>query len=354
VFGLGGLLGYSLASDHHDHFPAHMKVLVTGGAGFIGSHIVEHLQGKHDVVVLDNFSSGSRANLDGLKCEIIEGSILDPALLAQAMRGVNYVFHLAAMVSVPESVAKPDECHQTNGTGTRRVIEAACVARAKKFVFSSSAAVYGDNQVMPLNEWVTPDPKSPYASSKLAGEKHCSAVLGKGLSTVCLRYFNVFGPRQNPHHAYAAVIPSFIHRALRNQPITIYGDGSQTRDLVYVKDVAALNVYFAEGPITGVFNVATGQGISINNLAQLICKMTGSKSEIVYEASRPGDVKFSVGSPVRLVNTDFHGFRDIEEALRETIESYCEHDWDIVSLGNDPAPIYVCSKCDKVGDYVNY
>ena len=246
-----------------------MKVLVTGGAGFIGSHIVEHFQGRAEVRVLDNLRSGFLHNLEAFKHEFVRGSILDRELVRQAMQGVDYVFHLAAMISVPESMQKPVECTEINTIGTLVVLEEAARAGVKKLVLSSSAAIYGDNPVTPKLETMLPEPKSPYAITKLDGEYYCRMFTTEGrLQTACLRYFNVFGPRQDPKSQYAAAVPIFIDRAVKNQPITIYGDGEQTRDFIYVKDIAAANAFFAtESPATGVFNVAYGGRITINDLA---------------------------------------------------------------------------------------
>ena len=279
-----------------------MNILVTGGAGFIGSHIVEHFQGKAEVRVLDNLRSGFRHNLAGFKHEFIEASILDRDAVRKAVQGVDYVFHLAAMISVPESMAKPIECNELNTTGTLVVLEEAAKAGVKKLLFSSSAAIYGDNPVVPKVETMLPEPKSPYAITKLDGEFYCKMFADEGrLQTACLRYFNVFGPRQDPKSQYAAAVPIFIDRAVKNLPITIYGDGEQTRDFIYVKDIAAANAFFAtQSPATGVFNVAYGQRITIKELAQKIVALTGSKSEIQHTPERAGDVKHSMAAIEKL------------------------------------------------------
>ena len=222
------------------------RVLVTGGAGFIGSHIVEHFQGQAEVRVLDNLRSGFKHNLAGLEHEFIEGSILDRDLVRQAVDGMDYIFHLAAMISVPESMQKPIECTEINTNGTLVVLEEAAKAKVKKLVLSSSAAIYGDNPVVPKVETMFPEPKSPYAITKLDGEYYCKMFTAEGrLQTACLRYFNVFGPRQDPKSQYAAAVPIFIDRALKHEAIAIYGDGEQTRDFIFVKDIAAANAYFA-------------------------------------------------------------------------------------------------------------
>jgi UDP-glucose 4-epimerase len=300
-----------------------MKVLVTGGAGFIGSHLVEHFQGRAEVRVLDNLSSGCRANLAGLDCEWIEGSILDREAVRAAMRGIDYVFHLAAMISVPESMENPVGCAETNTLGTLIVLEEAARAGVRKLGLGSSAAIYGNNPAVPKREEMIPEPASPYAISKLDGEYYCALFTATGrLQTVALRYFNVFGPRQNPASAYAAAVPVFIHRALRNEPITIHGDGAQTRDFISVRDIARANSFFVtESPGTGVFNVARGGSLSIRELAARIVRLTGSQSRIVHGPERPGDVRHSTASLEKLAAAGFAPGLDFDTALRETIES---------------------------------
>ena len=301
-----------------------MKVLVTGGAGFIGSHIVEHYQGKAEVRVLDNLRSGFKHNLAGFEYEFIEASILDREAVRRAVQGVDYIFHLAAMISVPESMAKPIECNELNTNGTLVVLEEAAKAGVKKLVLSSSAAIYGDNPVVPKVETMFPEPKSPYAITKLDGEYYCRMFAAEGkLPTACLRYFNVFGPRQDPQSQYAAAVPIFIHRALKHEPITIYGDGEQTRDFIYVKDIAAANVYAATHPaVAGVYNVAYGAKITIKELCQTICRLTGSRSEIKHAPERAGDVKHSMAAVDRLRATGFQPHGSLAEGLRTTVEFF--------------------------------
>jgi UDP-glucose 4-epimerase len=301
-----------------------MRILVTGGAGFIGSHIVEHFQGRAEVRVLDNLRSGFRHNLAGFAHEFIEASILDRAAVRRAMQGVDYVFHLAAMISVPESMAKPLECDEINTRGTLIVLEEAAQAGVKKLVLSSSAAIYGDNPVVPKVETMFPEPKSPYAITKLDGEYYCKLFTAeKRLATASLRYFNVFGPRQDPKSQYAAAVPIFIHRALRHEPITIFGDGEQTRDFIYVKDIAAANAFFAtQSPATGVFNVAYGGRITINDLARNICALTQSRSVIQYAPERPGDVKHSMAAVDRLREAGFQPQGNLRDGLRDTVEFF--------------------------------
>ena len=300
-----------------------MQILVTGGSGFIGSHLVEHMRKSASVRVLDDLSSGCRANLEGMDCEFVEGSVLDRERVRAAMQKVDYVFHLAAMISVPESMEKPVRCAEINTIGTLIVLEEAARAGVRKLVLSSSAAIYGNNPAVPKREEMVPEPASPYAISKLDGEYYCGMfAANRGLPAVALRYFNVFGPRQNPASAYAAAVPIFIHKALRNQPLMIHGDGGQTRDFIFVRDVARANAFFAmESAATGVFNVARGGSISILELATRIVRVTQSKSEIVHGPPRAGDVRHSTASLEKLSGAGFVAKYDFDEALLETIES---------------------------------
>ena len=299
-----------------------MIVLVTGGAGFIGSHLVEHFQGKATIRVLDNLRTGSRQNLAGLEHEYFEGSVTDRDAVRAAIAGVDYVFHLAAFVSVQESIEKPIECVEINAIGTLTVLEEAARAGVKKLCLSSSAAIYGDNPALPTVETAPPAPRSAYAMTKLDGECYCAISQQSGaLETVALRYFNVFGPRQDQRGAYAAAVPIFIESALANRPITIYGDGSQTRDFITVRDVVAANVGFAmKRGLSGAFNVAGGSSITINDLAEKIIALTGSRSKIVYKPERAGDVKHSSASIDKLRTAGFEPEVDFEEALSATVK----------------------------------
>ena len=301
-----------------------MRILITGGAGFIGRHMVEHFQHQAEVRVLDNLRSGSKSNLSGLECQLILGSILDRDLVREAMKGVDLVFHLAAMVSVQESMQKSNECAEINTRGTAIVLEEAARTRAKKLIFSSSAAIYGDNPAIPTIESMPAEPKSPYATSKYEGERHCCSFTDEGrLATVSLRYFNVFGPYQDPRSEYTAAVPAFIEKAIRNEPITIFGDGRQTRDLIYIKDVVAANAFFAlKTQATGVFNVARGRQITITDLALTIRNLTKSSSTIDYGAERPGDVKHSVAGVDKIQTAGFGPVCDLAEGFRATIEFF--------------------------------
>ena len=301
-----------------------MRILITGGAGFVGRHIAEHFQGRAEVRVLDNLRCGFKGNLSGLDCQLIVDSILDRDLVREAMKGVDFVFHLAAMASVQESVQKPNECAEINALGTAIVLEEAARARVKKLIFSSSAAIYGDNPTIPKFESMAAEPKSPYATCKYEAERHCRFFTDEGrLPTVSLRYFNVFGPYQDRRSEYTAAVPAFIEKAIRNEPITIFGDGRQTRDFIYVKDVVAANTFFAlKSQATGAFNVACGRQITITDLALMIRNLAKSSSTIEYSAARPGDVKHSVAGLDKTRNAGFRPVCDLAEGLRPTIQFF--------------------------------
>ncbi len=300
-----------------------MRVLITGGAGFIGSHLVEHFQGKADVRVLDNLRSGYRKNIENFDVDFQLGDICDRSAVDKAMEGVDYVFHLAAMISVPESMSKIAECIRINNLGMLNVLESAAEHGVKKLCFSTSAAIYGDNPVVPKIETMFPEPKSPYAITKLDGEYYCKMFTQEGkLQTACLRYFNVFGPRQDPKSAYAAAVPIFIEKALNNEDLTIFGDGEQTRDFVFVKDVVAANAFFAQSEFTGVHNIAYGGKITINDLASEIIRLTGSRSKIIHLPERAGDVKHSMAAVDKLKATGFVPNHTFAEALAYTIEAW--------------------------------
>ncbi len=301
-----------------------MRVLVTGGAGFIGSHVVEHFQGKAEVVVLDNLRSGYRENLDGFDCEFIEGSITDREVVKKAVQGVDYVFHLAAMISVPESMSKPQECVELNVMGLLNVLDEASAAGVKKIVLASSAANYGDNPTVPKLETMLPEPKSPYAITKLDGEFYLDMYRQEGkIDATALRFFNVFGPRQDPGSAYAAAVPIFMAKAFANEPITIFGDGEQTRDFIFVKDIVAALVFAATTPeLPGVFNVGYGGSITVNQLAEEIVKSAGSSSEIQHLPERSGDVKHSRASVDKLLGVGFKHVSAFEDGIRQTLEFF--------------------------------
>lgn len=302
-----------------------MKILITGGAGFIGSHIVESYQDRTDEIrVLDNLRSGHRRNLDGLAHTFIEGSVTDRALVRETVRGVDLVFHMAALVSVPESMEKPLECVDINVRGLLHVLEESAAAGVRKLVFASSAAVYGDNPAVPKVETMLPEPKSPYAITKLDGEYYLDMFRREGrLETAALRFFNVFGPRQDPKGAYAAAVPIFIEKAVRGEDLTIFGDGGQTRDFIYVKDIVSALSFAAEtSGVTGVFNAGHGGQITINELAEKIIAAAGSSSRIAHAAERPGDVRHSRASAGKLMAAGWKPRHSLDEGLATTLASF--------------------------------
>lgn len=298
-----------------------MRILITGGSGFIGSHLVEQFQGLADIVVLDNLRSGRRQNLEGLNHTFIGGSVTDREIVARAMAGVDIVFHLAAMISVPESMISPRECLEINGLGLLHVLEAATDAGVRKVILASSAAIYGDNPVVPKVETMLPEPKSPYAITKLDGEYYLEMFRREGkLDTASLRFFNVFGPRQDPKSAYAAAVPIFMQKAFAGEDLTIFGDGGQTRDFVHVKDIAAALAHVASRPdLHGTFNVGYGNSMTVNQLAEDIVRLAGSSSKIIHLPERAGDVRHSRASIDRLLASGFRHVSSLEQGLAETL-----------------------------------
>lgn len=298
-----------------------MKILVTGGAGFIGSHVVEHFQGKAEIVVLDNLRSGYRHNLEGLEHRMIEGSITDREVVRAAVAGVDAIFHLAAMISVPESMFKPVECVDINVRGLLNVLEEGAAAGVRKLVLASSAAIYGDNPVVPKVEPMLPEPKSPYAITKLDGEYYLEMFRREGkIDTTSLRFFNVFGPRQDPGSAYAAAVPIFMQKAFAGQPLSIFGDGGQTRDFIYVKDIVAALAHAALTPdLPGTYNVGYGGSTTVRELAEMIVRLAGSSSPIVHLDERPGDVRHSRAAVDKLLATGFRHVSSLEEGIAATL-----------------------------------
>jgi UDP-glucose 4-epimerase len=275
------------------------RILVTGGAGFIGSHIVEALSADNEVLVIDDLTTGKRGNLEGMDAELIVASVRDAEKVRSAMEGVDYVFHHAAIASVPKSVDDPIASNQVNVCGTLRVLNEARAANVRKVVFASSSAVYGNTPSDLKREEDLPDPISPYAVTKLTGELYCRNFwLNYGLPTCSLRYFNVYGPRQDPSSDYAAVVPRFISAARAGKPLTIFGDGEQTRDFIFVRDVVRANILAAldEGHNGEAFNIACQERISVNQLASLVLMEMGLSEEgmIEHRAERKGDVRHSL------------------------------------------------------------
>jgi len=274
------------------------KVLVTGGAGFIGSNLVRALLDRGDEVrVLDNFSTGSRQNLSGLDIEIVEGELRSYERVHNAVRGVEVVFHLGALGSVPRSVQDPLTSSAVNVEGTLNVLLAARDERVRRVVYSSSTSIYGMTRELPTTETSPPDPISPYGVAKLAAERYCIAFsrVYDSFESVVLRYFNVFGPRQSPFSQYAAVVPVFITAIAAGEPVTIHGDGEQSRDFTYVDNVVAATIAAAHaaGASGRAFNIAGGSPASVNHVADTIGAVLGKPVEKRFQPSRPGDIRDS-------------------------------------------------------------
>ena len=298
-------------------------IIVTGGLGFIGSNLVEYLTKDNKVTIIDNLSSGKLENIEHLKkdnVKLIKGSIIDLELKT-IFKDVDYVFHEAALISVPESVSNPLIYNEINIKGTLQVLIAAKDNDVKKVVFASSAAVYGDNQSLPLSESEPLMPQSPYAVNKATGEMYCQVFTENyGLSTVSLRYFNVFGPRQDPNSAYAAVIPNFINNILKDEKPVIYGDGEQSRDFISVKQVIKANIQACQSNKNGVFNVALGRSTTINQLLDIIKDVMGTDVEPTYLNPRTGDIKHSLADISRAKTFGFNPSPDFKDDLAETVK----------------------------------
>lgn len=305
------------------------RYLITGGAGFIGSNLVTALVARGEAVrVADNFITGRRENLALVadRIELLEGDLAELDFARFAMQGTDYVLHQAALPSVPRSLADPLETNRAGVIATLNVLLAARENRVKRLTFASSSSVYGEAVAGPKHEGLVPAPLSPYAVSKLAAESYCRVFYAVyGLETVCLRYFNVFGPRQNPKSEYAAVIPRFISRLLAREAPTIYGDGEQTRDFTYVENVVAANLHALTAPNVagGCFNIAMGQATSLNELARLLSEFVGVPIKPVYVPARPGDIKHSTAD-IGKIQREL-GFRptvSLLEGLQRTVEWY--------------------------------
>ena len=301
--------------------------LVTGGAGFIGSHVVDELVRRRERVrVLDNFVTGKRENIahNLAHIELVEGDLTDLEAVRRAVAGADYVLHLGAIPSVPRSVADPLASNEANVTGTLNVLVAARDEGVERVVYSSSSSVYGDSPTLPKHEHMPTSPLSPYAVSKLAGENYCVAFHRVyGLPAVCLRYFNVFGPRQDPQSQYAAVIPKFVTRMLNGKPPLVYGDGLQTRDFTYVANVVEANLLACqrEDAIGQVMNAALGNRISLLDLIHTLNKVLGTDLPPAFDAPRPGDVRDSQADTTLMeALLRFQTVVGFEEGLRRTVE----------------------------------
>ncbi len=303
-----------------------MKTLVTGGGGFIGSNLVRALLGRgDDVRVLDNFSTGSRRNLAGLDVEVVEGELRSYERVHNAVRGTEVVFHLGALGSVPRSVQDPLTSSAVNVEGTLNVQLAARDEGVRRVVFASSSSIYGNQSELPLREAMAPDPISPYGVAKLAAERYCVSFsrVYDSFETVVLRYFNVFGPRQDPTSQYAAVVPLFITAIAAGEPVTIFDDGEQSRDFTYVDNVVAANLLAADaaGANGRIFNISGGTPTSVNELAVTIGRLLGKPVERRYLPARPGDLRNSwadVSEAKSLLG--FEPQVELEEGLRRTAD----------------------------------
>lgn len=300
------------------------KIVVTGGLGFIGSHIVDELVENNEVTVIDNLSTGKMENLKNpnhKNLTIIKNDLLKVDL-EETLKDTDYVFHLAANASVPGSVADPLSYNENNIDATVKLLVACKNNNVKKIIFSSSSAVYGENPNMPLKESENFMPCSPYAAQKASGELYLKSFYESyGLNYIALRYFNVFGPRQDENSPYAAVIPKFISAILAGESPVIYGDGEQSRDFIYVKEIAKANILAAESDYNGVINVALGKSMTINRLFEIISDVLESDIEVKYLDERPGDIKHSLADISNLDKIDFKPDMDkFEEQLRETVK----------------------------------
>ena len=298
------------------------NILITGGMGFIGSHIANELLENNEVVILDNLSTGNINKLNNPNHEnlkIIEEDIRNTDL-DDLTSDIDYIFHLAAMASVPLSIDKPIECSDINLNATIKLLKSAADNDVKKIVFSSSSSVYGPNRNMPLKESEQPMPMSPYAASKASCELYLQSFYESyGLNYTSLRYFNVFGPGQDKNSQYAAVIPNFISAILEGSQPEIYGDGEQTRDFVYIKDIVRANINAAESDYNGIVNIASGEKLSVNQLYEIIKKTLNSNLEPKYLPERQGDIKHSLADISNMINLKIDT-SDFEEQLIETIE----------------------------------
>lgn len=304
------------------------NILITGGLGFIGSHITEELLDNNKVIIVDNLSTGKIENLKNPQHEnltLIKEDI-NNLNLDELLENIDYIFHLSAMASVPLSIDNPLQCNEQNLTSTIKLLNSAKNKNVKKIIFSSSSAVYGDNTNMPLKETEQPMPKSPYAASKASCELYMKAFYDSfGLNYASLRYFNVFGPKQDENSQYASVIPNFISCILKNEQPTIYGDGTQTRDFIYVEDVVKANIAACESDFNGILNIASGKKTSINQLYEIVKEALDSDLEPKYLPKRQGDIKHSLAdvSNIDKINLKIDS-ENFKEQLEKTIKWFKE------------------------------
>ena len=302
------------------------KIVITGGAGFIGSNLAYNLASENQTIVIDDLSTGYQINIQDLidknQIEFLKISITHLDELMNIFKDVDYVFHQGAIPSVPRSIKDPITSNHANIDGTLNVLVAAKENNVEKVIFASSSSVYGESPTLPKKESMKPDPLSPYAVCKLAGEYYCNVFTNVyDLKTVSLRYFNVYGPMQDPTGDYAAVIPKFIKKILNDESPVIYGDGEQTRDFTFVYDAVQANIKAAESPACGIFNISGGKRISINTLARMIMKKIGKNIEIIHTDPRPGDIMHSLADISKAEkHFNYKPEIDLETGIMETIK----------------------------------
>ena len=302
-------------------------VAITGGAGFIGSNLADELATSNSVIIIDDLSTGKKENIARLiekdNVTFTQGGILDLSLLQKLFQSVDYVFHLAALARVPRSIEDPLTTNEVNIKGTLSVLLAARDNRVRKVIYASSSSIYGDSPTLPQREDMSPSPRSPYALTKLAGEYYCNIFPQiYGLSTVCLRYFNVYGSRQDPQSQYATVIPAFIGRISQNLPPIIFGDGEQSRDFTFIEDVVQASILAAESNAAGVYNIGGGKSITINRLAEIILNLMQRDLEPVYEKPRPGDPRHTLADISEAKGFGYEPKWALEDGLRRTIKEF--------------------------------
>ncbi len=307
------------------------KVVVTGGAGFIGSHLAENLASRgYQVIILDDLSTGKLENIEGLlkkgNVEFVHGSITDLPLLQRLFKGVEHVFHQAALARVPRSIEDPVTTNEVNIKGTLSVLLAARENRVRKVIYAASSSVYGAAPTLPQKEDLPPNPLSPYALTKLAGEYYCEIFRQVyGLPTICLRYFNVYGSRQDPHSQYATVIPAFIDRISQNLPPIIFGDGEQSRDFTFIEDVVQANILATESDIEGIFNIGSAQSITINQLAEVILNLMQESLKPIHEEPRLGESRHTLADISKAKSLGYEPKWTLKEGLMKVIKEF-SHD----------------------------
>lgn len=308
------------------------RVVVTGGAGFIGSNLVWSLYDSNEVIAIDNLSTGKIENIRELieerKIRFVRGTITDLKLMKRTLKGVDFVFHEAAIPSVPRSVRDPLATNEAGITGTLTTLVASRDCSIKKLVFASSSSVYGDTPTLPKHEGMALNPLSPYALTKVTCENYCSLFAELyGLTTVSLRYFNVYGPRQDSGSQYAAVIPGFIAKALAGKDLLVYGDGKQTRDFTYVQDAVRANLLAAESRAKGSYNVASGDRTRISDLASAIIDITGCRARVKYESPRSGDIRHSLADIAKARKAfGYTSEYSLPQGLKETVTWFSKGD----------------------------